>query len=101
MKEQRISKPTPKTDVPYDVANAGDVGSFWETATKHRGVEELSAKCGRSTKAETDRKEQIALRLDADALAWYRSHVTCESISTNAVRNAYRDARLGRASIYC
>jgi uncharacterized protein (DUF4415 family) len=73
MKEKRISKPTPKADVPYDVANAADVTAFWETATKHRGVEELRAKCGRPTKAEIDRKEQIALWLDADALAWYRS----------------------------
>ncbi len=67
MKEKRISKPTPEADVPYDVANAGDVAAFCDTATKHRGVEELRAKRGRPPKAETDRKEQIALRLDADA----------------------------------
>jgi hypothetical protein len=69
MKEKRISKPIPKADVPYDVANAADVTAFWETATKHRGVEELSAKCGRSHIAETDRKEQTLLRLDAHVLA--------------------------------
>jgi len=56
MKEKRISKLTPKADVPYDVANAGDVAAFWETATKHRGVEELRATRGRPQKAETDRK---------------------------------------------
>ena len=28
MKEKRISKPTPKADVPYDAANAGDVTAF-------------------------------------------------------------------------
>jgi uncharacterized protein (DUF4415 family) len=69
MKEKRISKPIPKADVPYDVANAGDASAFWETATKHRGVEELRAKRGRPPKAETDRQEQTVLRLDADVLA--------------------------------
>lgn len=57
MKEKRFSKPTPKADVPYDVANTSDVTAFWETATKHRGVEELRTKWGRSLKAETDREE--------------------------------------------
>ena len=57
MKEKRISKPAPKADVPYDVGNAGDVAAFWETATKHRGVEELRGKRGRLPKAEKDRKE--------------------------------------------
>jgi uncharacterized protein (DUF4415 family) len=65
---------------------------FGETATKHRGVEELSAKCGRPPKSETDRKEQIALRLDADALAWYRSLGTGWQTRMNAVLKAYRDA---------
>lgn len=92
MKEKRISKPTPQTDVPYDVANAGDVTAFWDTATKHRGVEELRAKRGRPLKAETDRKEQIALRLDADVLAWYRSLGTGWQTRMNAVLKAYRDA---------
>ena len=92
MKEKRISQPTPKADVPYDVANAGDVAAFWETATKHRGVEELRAKRGRPPKAESDRKEQIALRLDADVLAWYRSLGTGWQTRMNAVLKAYRDA---------
>jgi hypothetical protein len=52
--------------VPYASANAGDVTVFWETAKKHRGVEELRAKRRRPPKAETDREEQIALRLDAE-----------------------------------
>ncbi len=73
MKEKRISKPTHKADVPDDVANAGAVTAFSDTATKHRGVEELRVKRRRPLKAETDRKKQIALRLDADALAWCRS----------------------------
>jgi hypothetical protein len=61
MKEKRTSKPIPKADVPYDVANnADEVSAFWETATKHRGVEELSAKRRRPTKAETDRQCRIS-----------------------------------------
>jgi hypothetical protein len=76
MKEKRISKPIPKADVPYDVANAGKVMSFWETATKHRGVEELSAKSVRPAKAEADRKEQAALRLDGNRLLLATSCLT-------------------------
>ena len=57
--KKRISEPTLKADVPYDVANAGDVTAFWETALNHRGVEELRAKRGRSPNAETDSKEQL------------------------------------------
>lgn len=57
MKEKRIFKLTPKADVAYDVANSGDVSVVWDTATKHRGVEELRTKCGRLPKAETARKE--------------------------------------------
>jgi uncharacterized protein (DUF4415 family) len=62
---------------------------FGETATKHRGVEELRAKRGRPPKAETDRKEQIALRLDVDVLAWYRSLGTGWQTRMNAVLKAH------------
>jgi hypothetical protein len=55
MKEKRISKPTPKADVPYDAANAGKVTAFWETALSHRGVKEIRAKCG-----DHPRRKQIA-----------------------------------------
>jgi uncharacterized protein (DUF4415 family) len=65
---------------------------FGETATKHRGVEELSAKSVRPAKAEIDRKEQIALWLDADVLAWYRSLGAGWQTRMNAVLKAYRDA---------
>jgi uncharacterized protein (DUF4415 family) len=92
MKETRIAEPTVKADVPYDVANVGDVTAFWETATKHRGVEELRAKRGRPPKADADREEQIALRLDTDVLAWYRSLGTGWQTRMNAVLKAYRDA---------
>lgn len=56
MKEKRISKRTPKADVPYDPATAGDLTAFWETTTKHRGVQELRAKRGQPPKAETERE---------------------------------------------
>jgi uncharacterized protein (DUF4415 family) len=92
MKEKRISKPTPKSDVPYDVSEAAAVTDFWADATKHQGVAELRAKRGRPAKAETDRKEQIALRLDADVLAWYRSLGAGWQTRMNAVLKAYRDA---------
>ena len=78
MKEKRISKPTRKGDVPYDVANAGDVTACWETATKHRGVEEPRAKRGRPPKAERD-----YLRLGA---GW--------QTPMNAAAKAYRGAKV-------
>ena len=82
----------PKADVPCDTANAGDVTAFWETALSHRGVEELRANRGRPPNAETDRKEQIALRLGTDVLAWYRSLGTGWQTRMNAGLKAYRDA---------
>jgi uncharacterized protein (DUF4415 family) len=68
------------------------VTAFWETALSHRGVEELRAKRARPPKAETDRKEQIALWLDADVRAWYRSLGTGWQTPLNAVRKAFRHA---------
>lgn len=38
------------------------------------------------------RKEQIALRVDADVLAWYRSQGTGWQTRMNAVLRAFRDA---------
>ena len=66
--------------------------SFWEGATAHRGVAELRAKRGRPVKAEDERKEQIALRLDADLLVWYRGLGAGWQTRMNAVLKAYRDA---------
>ena len=65
--------------------------AFWETALSHRGVEELRAKRGRPPKAEADRKEQIALRLDADVFAWSRSLGLGWQTRMNAALKAYRD----------
>lgn len=92
MKKQRTSKRTPKADVPYNVRDKAAVLSFWKDATAHTGVSELRAKRGRPKKAEHERKEQIALRLDADVVAWYRSLGDGWQTRMNAVLKAYRDA---------
>lgn len=92
MKDKLISEPSPKSDVPYNVKSKAAVAEFWESATPHRGVQELRAKRGRPAKADIDRKEQIALRLDADVLAWYRSLGSGWQTRMNAVLKAYRDA---------
>ncbi len=84
--------PTPKADVPYNTKDKAAVTAFWDEATAHRGVAELRAKRGRPFKAEQDRKEQIALRIDADVLAWYRTLGAGWQTRMNAVLKAYRDA---------
>ena len=92
MKDKLTSVPTPKADVTYNAKSKAAVAEFWESAIPHRGVQELRAKRGRPAKAEIDRKEQIALRLDADVLAWYRGLGAGWQTRMNAVLKAYRDA---------
>jgi len=92
MKKKRTSSDTPQTDVPYDTQAKAAVESFWDEATAHHGVAEFRAKRGRPAKPESDRKEQIALRVDADVLEWYRSLGTGWQTKMNAVLKAYRDA---------
>ena len=92
MSKQRTTARTRKTEVPYDPKDKAAVLSFWNGAIAHRGVEELRTKRGRPAKAEHERKEQIALRLDADVLAWYRSLGNGWQTRINAVLKAYRDA---------
>ena len=92
MKDKLISEPSPQTDVPYDAKSKAAVTEFWVSAIPHRGVQELRVKRGRPAKAEIDRKEQIALRLDADVLAWYRGLGAGWQTRMNAVLKAYRDA---------
>ncbi len=92
MKSKLTSAPSPKTDVPYDTTDKTNVAAFWADATAHVGLEELRAKRGRPAKAELDRKVQIALRLDADVLAWYRGLGAGWQTRMNAVLKAYRDA---------
>jgi uncharacterized protein (DUF4415 family) len=92
MKSKRTSKPSLKADVPYDAKDKSKVAAFWADATAHVGIEALRATRGRPAKSEFDRKEQIALRLDADVLAWYRSLGAGWQTRMNAVLKAYRDA---------
>jgi uncharacterized protein (DUF4415 family) len=94
MSKKRTSVRTPKTDVPYDTKDKAAVLSYWDEATTHRGLAELRVKRGRPVKAEADRKEQIALRLDADVLAWYRGLGAGWQTRMNAVLKAYRDATI-------
>ena len=94
MKSKLTSAPSQKTDVPYDATDKTTVAAFWADATAHRGLEELRSKRGRPAKAEIDRKEQIALRLDADVLAWYRGLGAGWQTRMNAVLKAYRDATI-------
>ena len=94
MSKKPTTANTPKSDVPYKVNDRAAVLSFWNGATAHRGVTELRKKRGRPSKAPHERKEQIALRLDADVLAWYRAQGGRWQTRMNAVLKAYRDATL-------
>jgi uncharacterized protein (DUF4415 family) len=92
MNKKHIPVHTPKVDAPYDVNDKVAVMSFWDGAIAHRGLAELRAKRGRPKKAEHEKKEQIALRIDADVLAWYRKLGGGWQTRMNAVLKAYRDA---------
>lgn len=92
MKKKPTSANTRKSDVPYDPKDRKQTLTFWESGTAHTGVAELRAKRGRPKKAPEERKEQIALRLDADVLAWYRSMGSGWQTRMNAVLKAFRDA---------
>ncbi len=92
MNKKRTTARTPQADVPYDPKDKAAVLSFWDGATAHHGVAELRARRGRPAKAADERKEQIALRLDADVLAWYRGLGAGWQTRMNAVLKAYRDA---------
>jgi uncharacterized protein (DUF4415 family) len=94
MSKKRTSGKTRKSELPYDPNDRAAVLSFWEGATAHRGVAQLRAKRGRPSKAPHERKEQIALRLDADVLAWYRAQGSRWQTRMNAVLKAYRDATI-------
>jgi uncharacterized protein (DUF4415 family) len=96
MNKKRTSKSIPKVkvsaDVPYSARNKAAVQAFWGGAIAHTGIAELRAKRGRPKKAAHERKEQIALRLDSDVVAWYRTLGTGWQTRMNAVLKAYRDA---------
>ena len=92
MKKKRTSKDTHDADAPYDPNDEKAVEAFWKGATLHRGVAQLRAKRGRPAKSPEERKQQIALRIDADVLAWYRAQGGRWQTRMNAVLKAYRDA---------
>ena len=94
MSKKRISVYTQEPEVPYNVADPAAVAAFWDSATAHRGLADLRAKRGRPAKLEIERKTQIALRLDADVLAWYRGLGAGWQTRMNAVLKAYRDATI-------
>jgi uncharacterized protein (DUF4415 family) len=73
MNKKPPSPRTRKGDVPYDPKNKADTTKFWSSATPHTGLEELRKKRGRPPLAEGEGKEQIALRVDKEVLAWYRA----------------------------
>ena len=92
MKRKRTVARTRKSDVPYNPQDRKETLAYWKGGITHQGVEELRAKRGRPAKPPGERKEQIALRLDADVLAWYRSMGTGWQTRMNAVLKAFRDA---------
>jgi uncharacterized protein (DUF4415 family) len=94
MKEKLSSVRTRQADVPYSTKNKTATLNFWKGATAHQGVTELRAKRGRPAKASEDRKEQIALRIDKEVLAWYRAQGAGWQTRINAVLKAFRDATL-------
>jgi len=94
MNEKRTTARTRKADVPYDPKNEAATLKYWEAATAHEGVEELRAKRGRPMKVAGERKEQIALRVDAEVLEWYRAQGTGWQTRMNTVLKAFRDAKL-------
>ena len=93
MNDKSTSARSCKADVPYNPSNEGEVRAFWDTATPHSGVAELRAKRGRPPKACGEKKEQIALRVDSDVLAWFRAQGAGWQTRMNAALKAHRDAR--------
>jgi len=92
MSKKRTTANTPKSDVPYDSKDRKATLNFWKEGIAHKGVAQLRAKRGRPPMPAGERKEQIALRLDADVLAWYRSMGSGWQTRMNAVLKAFRDA---------
>jgi uncharacterized protein (DUF4415 family) len=92
MNKKRTSTRSRKTDVPYNPKDREATLSYWSGAVAHKGVAQLRAKRGRPPKAPHERKEQIALRVDADVVAWYRAQGEGWQTRMNAVLKAYKDA---------
>ncbi len=94
MNEKPISKHSQTTEAPYDANDPKAVDNFWSEATPHKGVQELRAKRGRPRLRASERKEQIAIRVDSEVLAWYREQGSGWQTRMNAVLKAYKDASL-------
>ena len=92
MSKKHTSARSRKSDVPYDPKDREATLSFWDGAVAHHGVAQLRAKRGRPPKALHERKEQIALRIDTEVLAWYRAQGEGWQTRMNAVLKAYKDA---------
>ena len=92
MRKKPTTTSTRKSDVPYDPKDQKATLAFWRGGVAHKGVAELRAKRGRPPKPAGERKEQIALRLDADVLAWYRAMGSGWQTRMNAVLKAFKDA---------
>ena len=92
MTKKRTSVRSRKAELPYNPNDRESTRAFWDGAIRHRGLEELRAKRGRPPKAPHERKEQIALRIDADVLAWYRAQGDGWQTRMNAVLRAFKDA---------
>jgi len=93
MSKKRTSKRTRQADVPYNAKDRAGVLKYWQGATRHRGVAELRAKRGRPALTPEERKEQVALRIDRDVIAWYRAQGAGWQTRMNAVLKAFKDAR--------
>jgi uncharacterized protein (DUF4415 family) len=92
MKKKRTTTSIGKSDVPYDPKDRKATLTFWKGGIAHKGVSELRAKRGRPPKPPEERKEQIALRLDADVLKWYRAMGSGWQTRMNAVLKAFKEA---------
>ncbi len=83
---------TTQAEAPCDTEASEVLPSDWDKVTVDHGVPESHPRRGRPVKADDQRKQQIALRLDADVLAWYRALGHGWQTRMNAVLKAYRDA---------
>ncbi len=92
MSKKRTPAPSRQRDAPCDPKDRTQTLSFWGGAVAHRGVGPLRTKRGRPRKASHERKEQIALRIDAEVPAWYRARSDGWQTRMNAVLKAYKDA---------
>ena len=94
MNEKPISKHSQTIETPYDVNDQKVVNNLWSEATPHKGVQGIRTKRGRPRLDTNERKEQIAIRVDAEVLAWYREQGAGWQTRMNAVLKAYKDASL-------